>query len=71
MCILQDSDNGKELFESLQQNVQDVQALVLIHNGKANYNLTGKLFECYKSNGFFNNFLFILIFSVFIGFIAA
>lgn len=47
MCILQDSDgNGKELFESLQQNVQDVQALVLIHNGKANYNLTGKLSAC-------------------------
>lgn len=71
MCILQDSDNGKELFESLQQNVQDVQALVLIHNGKANYNLTGKLFACYEWNGFLNNFFFILIFSVFVGSVAA
>lgn len=40
MCILQGDVIAKDLVVSLPQ---DIQALVLLHNGNANHNITGTI----------------------------
>lgn len=43
MCMLHDDGNSKDLILSLPQ---DVQALVLLHNGNDNSNFTGVKYKC-------------------------
>lgn len=47
MCMLQGDVIAKDLVVSLPQ---DIQALVLLHNGNANHNITGAYFKLKINN---------------------